>query len=343
MEERKVSVIVPVYNSEKYLSKTIESIINQEYSKIELILVNDGSKDNSAGICNDYKNKDPRVVVIHQNNKGVSSARNAGLDKAIGEYIGFVDADDYIKPNMYKDMILMMKKYDAHMVMGGYERVNAATGDRATIQPPREGIGEKDIVDKVIYQMAFWNCKKKDKYLPTLYGSTWPNLYRSDIIKENNIKFNESIALGEDMLFNLQYLLNVQRIVFINKPLYEYFMYPVSATRGKRPHMWQQYVTLIHYTERILEKIYGNDPDFQFNVSMQKIHFATSVIEEQICKDAYIDTKQKLMDIKKITKSQDIRAACKTLNRYKLSGKEWIKVLLFRTNMSFVLYRWLTH
>lgn len=342
MEEGKVSIIVPVYNAEKYLGKTIESILQQEYFKIELILINDGSKDNSSRICNDYEHIDPRVVVIHQDNKGVSTARNVGLDKATGEYIGFVDADDCIKPNMYKAMIHRMEEFDAQMVMGGYEKVNAATGERTVVRLPYEDLGEKDIVDKVIYQMAFWNCRKKGEYLSTLYGSAWPNLYRADIIEGYNIKFNEGVALGEDMIFNLQYLLKVKRIAFVNMPLYEYYMYPVSSTRGKRPHMWEQYLTLLHETERVLEETYGDNPDLRFNVNMQKIHFATSVIEEQVCTDSHINTKQKLMDIKKITESRDIREACKILSRYELSINERLKVLLYRFNISFVLYRWLS-
>ena len=101
----KVSIIVPIYNVEKYLSKCIESILSQTYKNIEIILVDDGSPDNSPQICDEYAKKDDRIIVIHKANGGVSSARNAGIDIATGKYIGFVDPDDYIENNMYELMV----------------------------------------------------------------------------------------------------------------------------------------------------------------------------------------------------------------------------------------------
>lgn len=116
-----VSIIIPVYKVEKYLSKCIESIFKQTYFDLELILVDDGSPDKCPEICDTYASKDERVVVIHQKNAGVSAARNAGLEKAKGEYIGFVDPDDWIAPEMYKKMISELESSESDLAICGYE------------------------------------------------------------------------------------------------------------------------------------------------------------------------------------------------------------------------------
>ena len=112
-----VSVIVPVYNSEKYLNRCVDSILNQTYRSIELILVDDGSPDNSGRICDEYAEKDSRVRVIHKANAGVSAARNSGLEVASGDYATFVDSDDYIEPDMYSDMMEKVNQYNCDVVM----------------------------------------------------------------------------------------------------------------------------------------------------------------------------------------------------------------------------------
>ena len=108
---KKISIIVPVYQAEKYISKCIESIVNQTYKNLEIILVDDGSTDRSGEICDEYGKKDNRIVVVHNKNKGVSVARNCGLDIATGDYITFVDSDDYIDLQMYSEMMKVVEKY----------------------------------------------------------------------------------------------------------------------------------------------------------------------------------------------------------------------------------------
>lgn len=115
-----ISIIVPVYNVEKYLNKCIDSIINQTYKNIEIILVDDGSTDNSGKICDEYLLRDSRIKVIHKNNGGLSSARNEGINISSGEYIGFVDSDDWVEPNMYEEMYKKILYSNADIVDCGY-------------------------------------------------------------------------------------------------------------------------------------------------------------------------------------------------------------------------------
>ena len=124
MKNPKISIIVPIYNTEKYLPKCIESIQNQTYKNLEIILVNDGSTDNSLTICQEFVEKDKRIIVIDKENEGVSSARNRGLDFASGEYIGFVDSDDYIAPDMYQQLLTACLENDADIAECGYYSVN---------------------------------------------------------------------------------------------------------------------------------------------------------------------------------------------------------------------------
>lgn len=118
-----ISVIIPIYNVEEYLEKCVNSVLNQTYSDLEIILVDDGSTDNSGKICDELKNKDNRIIVIHQENQGLSAARNAGIAKALGEYIAFVDSDDYIMEDMYETLYKNLEKTDADISICKYQYV----------------------------------------------------------------------------------------------------------------------------------------------------------------------------------------------------------------------------
>lgn len=205
-----VSVIVPVYNAEKTLHNCIDSILCQTYTEFELILVDDGSTDHSGEFCDCYAEKDNRIIVIHQSNSGVSAARNNGIEISQGEYICFVDSDDRIKNNFLSEMVNVMQNDKAGMVICGYEvRTN------------------KCIVSETLYHNDGVDyCTREDVVLllgHSLFSAPWCKLFRSDIIKDNNLIFPEDISLGEDLIFNILYTNYVLSIVVYNKSLYEYY------------------------------------------------------------------------------------------------------------------------
>ena len=146
--EEKISIIVPIYKVEKYLNRCVDSIINQSWQNLEIILVNDGSPDNSGIICDEYTKKDHRVRVIHKTNGGISDARNAGIEIATGDYIGFVDSDDFIHSEMFRDLYERMRKHNADIVQCSYR---IAVDDKF-IDP-----GEADN-EKVINNLEALNC-----------------------------------------------------------------------------------------------------------------------------------------------------------------------------------------
>lgn len=204
---KKISIIVPVYNTEKYLGRCIESIRNQTYSNLEIILVDDGSNDDSLKICHMYAEKDDRIKVLHTKNFGVSNARNIGIKCSTGEYIGFIDSDDYIEKTMYETLVHYFD--DKVLPICTYNMVDEN----------KRILERKDIVDTVglvPVKDFFLLCEN------ILLNSPVNKLYESDIIKKNNIRFDTDLSLGEDFLFVMQYLEYIEMFYIIDMPLYNY-------------------------------------------------------------------------------------------------------------------------
>lgn len=211
-----ISVIVPVYNAEKYLARCLESIINQSYKNLEIILVDDGSIDESYNICKAYSKKDNRIIVIHKKNGGVSCARNAGLDIAKGRWITFVDADDWIDANYCKNMIKIAIEQKSDYVCCGYKRIY------------KEKI-ELYNFDKKIIEYKPIDFLTKILNVQNGYGFSHMKLIKKDCI--DNIKFDELLKVGEDAMFNILLLKKVNKVVVLNEPLYFYFFNEESLVR----------------------------------------------------------------------------------------------------------------
>lgn len=214
-----VSVIVPVYNTEKYLVRCIESIMHQTYKEIEIILIDDGSTDKSFEICRYYSDRFDIVKAIHIENHGVSFARNYGIDLSAGEYIQFVDSDDYIEPNMIQKLLEEQETRKSDIVLCGYYREKI--GNVTTQIIPNEFDYSFSEFDKVI---AFW-C-----YDPII-GSPCNKLFRAKILKMNNIRFREGMNYGEDFCFCMEYYRYIDKYSSIPEALYHYRDTPNSLTK----------------------------------------------------------------------------------------------------------------
>lgn len=220
MEQGKVSVIVPIYNVEKFLPACIQSLIDQTYKNLEILLVDDGSPDGSGAICDEFAAKDDRIVVIHKENGGASSARNAGLDAATGDYIAFVDGDDYIQPDMYEFLMDILLKYDADISRCGMVRI---TGDI------REewGIYTKEPVIR--------NTKESICDVGEAYGilpvSPCNKIFKKSVIE--NVRFDTRFVYAEDTLFNYYAACNAKSIVCWDKIMYNYVGNPDSVAHKK--------------------------------------------------------------------------------------------------------------
>ncbi len=210
-----ISIIVPVYNVEKYLEKCIQSLVNQSYKNIEIILIDDGSTDGSGTICNTLAHKDRRIIVKHIDNSGVSNARNVGLNISKGDYIGFVDPDDFIVSEMYEKMMDKIKEnnYDIVCCNNYY-----GTTDNYKINIPLK----KDLNMNDLEYQEF--CLKYG-------GQVWNRLYKRSLIKK--IRFSSEIFVLEDLLFNLEISNQQLQAYYINEPYYYYYINMNGALRRK--------------------------------------------------------------------------------------------------------------
>lgn len=203
----KISVIVPVYKTEGLLDRCVESIVGQTYKNLEIILVDDGSPDNCPAMCDEWAEKDSRIRVIHKENGGVSSARNAALDIATGDYIGFVDSDDWIEPEMYSSLIQKISESGKNIALCSYYAVEIS-GERYECRC----VVDKEVLDK-------------DDYFRFIVlggdgGYIWNRLYDADILKE--VRFDEDIWYSEDLLFNFKTAQKSNGAAILDKIEYNY-------------------------------------------------------------------------------------------------------------------------
>ena len=216
-----ISIILPIYKVENYLAKCIESLLEQTYKNIEIILVDDGSPDSCGKICDEYAAKDSRIKVIHQQNSGVAAARNAGLQEASGEYIGFVDPDDWVEPQMYERLLSRLKTANAELAVCGYNYYDETGAvDSSRLYPEKE--------DEVLSRKELF--KRLSDMPPTVRHTTWNKLFIQKLI--GNLRFNEDLKSSEDLDFLNQYLRKVNSAVFVHKPLYCNLVRQGSATHG---------------------------------------------------------------------------------------------------------------
>lgn len=206
-----VSIIVPVYNAEKFLNRCVDSILGQEYRDFELILVDDGSRDMSGSICDAYAKTDERVVVIHKENSGVSDTRNQGIERAKGTYLQFVDSDDWLTPDATKLMVRAAEEHGCDMVISDFYRV---VGDMVS----RKGDIESDcVIDREEFA-SFMMENPADYY----YGVLWNKLYRRDLVNRFGIRMDAEISWCEDFMFNLEYIRYAKVFYALHAPIYYY-------------------------------------------------------------------------------------------------------------------------
>lgn len=206
-----VSIIVPVYNAEKGIRRCVDSILTQEFTDFELILMDDGSKDASAEILDEYMAKDPRVVVIHKANSGVSDTRNQGMKLARGKYLQFLDADDWMTKDATKLFYRMAEEKQADLVIANFYRVVS------------EHLAEKgDITDPEVFDQEKFGKYLMQNPADYYYGVLWNKFFRRDIIEKNNLQMDVTLQWCEDFIFNLEYVLHCNRIFAMQVPVYYY-------------------------------------------------------------------------------------------------------------------------
>lgn len=237
-----ISIIIPIYNTEKYLKRCIDSVLNQTYKDIEVLLIDDGSKDNSGMICDEYTTIDNRVKVFHKPNQGVSAARNMGLDTAKGDYIGFVDSDDYIEPEMYEKMLAAITEENAQVCCCGYYLEEA------------DAVYYKCCEKNSVYEgtEAIFRAFCRQDYDAGLSTGNCVQLFKRDIIGDTRYK---KYAHGEDIDFQFNIFKKSNKVVCITDLFYHYVKNEASAT-GKSFN--EDFLSILSIADDVLEYVkYG--------------------------------------------------------------------------------------
>jgi glycosyltransferase involved in cell wall biosynthesis len=270
MVKPQLSIIVPVYQAENYLKRCVDSILNQTFGNFELILVNDGSTDRSGEICNAYALQDNRIKVVHQNNGGQAFARNSGIKLAGGTYVGFVDNDDMIEPDMYDCLIHNAKEFNTDISACSFIQDN---GDGT--KTARDHTLGKVLLNNVDGVREFLSRKSLDIYI-------WTKIYRRAFIEKHHILFEEG-KIDEDFLFNFEAFTKAQTTIMEDVPKYIYFHREDSASRMYSKQNLQKYLDLTLYrVDKILRMTSEHYPDLTYLANRQKIRYCLILLKAVI-------------------------------------------------------------
>lgn len=238
--EQKVSIVVPVYNVEKYLRRCVDSLIAQSYLNLEILLVDDGSKDSSLSICKEYELKDSRIRVFHKENEGLGLTRNYGIERATGEYITFVDSDDYLTSDAIAVMLDRAIATNADVVIATHYYKNKV---QEVAIPERLYSGDE--IKKVLMVHMMGN---KGNKLDALSYTAWGKLYKKELFTKNNLVFpSERKLIWEDLAFSVEAYPLCEKVYVLHKPVYYYCFNEGSLTHTYKPNKLELVMELYHY------------------------------------------------------------------------------------------------
>lgn len=280
----KVSIILPVYNGEKYLNRCIKTIISQTYKNIELIIINDGSTDNTKQICEEYSKVDSRVVVINKENEGVSKARNIGLEIARGKYVTFVDADDWIDIHTYENTIKIMEEKDIDILKFSYIREYGKIKKYYKYTIDANKVILKEEYDKKIYPYMFSTYDMSSVCL---------TIFRRENL--NKIKFDLNLKYGEDFLFITQAIIKSNKIYVMPNFYYHYFCNNTSVTNIRTYEAYEKKISDIIYANNKLLQQLENAPEFIKLKNDRILKECNQVIKQISIDNNYRNFKNKLI------------------------------------------------
>lgn len=295
MNKPKISVIMPVYNVERYVSKSIESIINQSFNDFELIIVNDGSTDNSKEIIEKYAKLDSRITIINKENEGVASARNLGIDRSIGKYLFFCDSDDYAEEHMLERLYKKIEEKNAEIVISGffmqYNENECIKNYRVSTEKEYYYVEKNEFINDM-YEFIKIN----------LINTPWNKLYLNRVIKKENLRFEN--RFGEDAFFNVNYLKIINKVLIIPDTLYYWNRSRENSETDKiykdiNAFLSEKYSVFIK-----LKELYGNK---QENIKIFNNYFASRIVQfVQELANAKIHLSEKKKLLKEMFKKEEI-------------------------------------
>lgn len=326
----KISVIVPVYNVENYLSRCLDSVLNQTYANIEVILVNDGSKDNSPAICKKYQELDSRVVFISQKNKGVSSARNAGLKISKGTYVGFIDPDDKVELGMFENFMKVAATTDSDVIVSNYFDYESGNIKFYLIR------------NELTYNTILGKEKINNFFLKPYYGgfmgiipSCCTKMYKLSFLRENNLFFDETLKRAEDYWFNFSVFKRAINVYVIDKAFYHYFKNGASAMHSFRE---DEFANFLYSRKRLLD----SNIELNFDIDWKKINKKFIDVTNEFILNAIRNKRKDL--VFGILENREYNVSFKNMDPDRLHTRVIQKLLRFRLRrLIFLVYKvWAT-
>lgn len=321
-----VSIIVPVYNAEAYIGACIESIQRQTYQNIEILLVDDGSKDSSKAICDRYGSEDSRIKVFHRSNHGVSSTRNYGIEHASGDYIQFVDADDSLESETVEENLKFAKKTNADLVFFSF-RYYILDENRI-----KENAFTQDFVGNAEEFFEKYFCTLIDR---ELINPPWNKLIRKELIRNGTIRFNENYSICEDMAFSVELLNASKRVAFNHKM---YYHYNLKSTGSLVFNFHENYFeALSYYYERAMEYCnrFSNREKAVKKLDTSFSNLSIMYLKQVSCHDAW-DKRYRYDRLQSIIKDEKLK---KALTNADLNKKKKIIFFLMKHNWYPLIYR----
>lgn len=325
-----VSIIIPVYKVEKYLDRCMESILNQTISNYEVILVDDGSPDACPYLCDQYAQKYNFVRVIHKQNGGLSSARNAGMKVASGKYIGFVDSDDDIEKDMYEQLYRVAENNSVDFVMTDYKRIEES--GRSVLETSSIGKGlynKKQIIENIFPNLIMGS---DINYGPLL--SVCRCLYLRDFLIINHIQFDEEVRWSEDNIFSSIVGYHANSFYYLKGiGLYHYYKNPGTITTSYRRGSWEVYITMNRHLKQYFQaKV---DYDFSDQLNFHMIYYACNCINQAINS---LEKKDALRIMRDILSSEEMETVFECLPQVKVPLKLRVQLELMKRRYVRLLY-----
>lgn len=331
----KVSVIVPIYNVAKYLDRSIKSILNQTLNDIEIILIDDGSTDESLSICNNYKKKDSRIKVYSKKNGGVSSARNLGIKKAKGTYLAFVDPDDWIENEMYESLYFLSEKKETDITICDYMVEQRGEKSKKKINYEKDTFDRSDIMKYLIPNMIGQESFKGTG--SNIMGSVCRLIVRREFILNNNVKFREDISLMEDLIFCIVIFMQVEKISYVKSSYYHYMKNENSALSSYRENTIFERIKVNEILNKIF-KSHGVKNLYEKRMRYRYMKMAIISISYETRKGNKKSFVEKVKTIKKICKNSHLKKCIKETDIKQYNKKTVFLFMLIKYELSTVLY-----
>jgi|SRR5690625_3595267 len=329
----KVSIIVPVYNKEKYLERSLNSLMNQSLEDIEIILIDDGSSDNSLELCKTFQKKDNRIKVIPQQNQGVSVARNTGIKHATGEYIGFTDPDDWVEKDMFLKMYKKSEETNSSVCISNYSQDTKDNTIKQELNVTKDILDSKDI-DEQILSKLIGPLKVGES---TIMSTVWRLLIKRELIIDNNITFPKGIHRMQDLSFSIETLIYADQLCVVRDHLYHYKVHDDSASSIYDVNTFEELIKILPIVEKIIEK-HNIDFDTKYRINNRYLYIGMKSISNEAKQNNPNTFMQALNNIKEICSHKKVQDAVNNMDISQYSFKEKVIFNSIKNKNSLVLF-----